>query len=180
MTPSAPIFQPLHFIPAIQQNEILDKKVQRMYAVAHERLAQGGNHWCFYFQVGTNSSVNLDITPSYMVPSTSISGGSKANMVLSDLMYVLSPATEKAVRLDVTPEKTVRDFVDILLQHGRHKYEFDDQGQGCRYWCYHQLDLLYQNGLLVNPPQIEEAKAAILLQWPGQQQYPLVQGGFYE
>ncbi|KAJ5735631.1 uncharacterized protein N7483_000756 [Penicillium malachiteum] len=180
MTSSAPIFQPLHFIPVRQQSEILDKKVQWMYAVAHEKLAQGGNHWCFYFQIGTNNSVNLDITPSYMVPSTSIPGGSKANMVLSDLTYVLSPATEKSVRLDVASEKTVRDFVDLLLQHSRHKYEFNDQGQGCRYWCYHQLDLLCQSGLLVNLAQIEEAKAAILLQWPSQQQYPLVQGGFYE
>ncbi|KAJ5609596.1 hypothetical protein N7528_010163 [Penicillium herquei] len=180
MKSSAPIFQPLHFIPASQQNEILDKKIQGMFAVAHERLVQGGNHWCFYFQVGTNNSVNLDMTPSYMVPSTSIPGGSKGNMVLSDLTYVISPATEKAIRLDVAPGKTVRDFVDLLLQHDRHKYEFNDQGQGCRYWCYHQLDLLYQTGLLINLLQVEEAKAAILLQWPDQQQYPLVQGGFYE
>ena len=173
-------FQALRFIPASQQNEIMNKPVRWANAVCHERLPQGGNHWCFYLRVGESTSVHLDITPSYIVPSTTIAGGSKANMVVSLVGYAVSPAAQKVVKLDIPAGKTVRDLVDLLLEHGREKYEFNGQGQGCRYWTDHQLDLFCEHGLFIDHAQVQEAKAAILTQWPDQVQYPLVQGGYYQ
>ncbi|GES58985.1 uncharacterized protein DSM5745_07583 [Aspergillus terreus] len=120
------------------------------------------------------------MTPSYTVPSTSIAGGSKGNLVVSLLDYTVSPSAQKVVRLDVLTGRTVRDYVSLLVEHGRDKYEFNDQGQGCRYWVDQQIDLFYQHGFLVSRAQIEEARAAILTQWPDRMQYPLVQGGYYQ
>ena len=100
-------FQALRFIPASQQNEIMNKPVRWANAVCHERLPQGGNHWCFYLRVGESTSVHLDITPSYIVPSTTIAGGSKANMVVSLVGYAVSPAAQKVVRLDISVEHEV-------------------------------------------------------------------------
>jgi hypothetical protein len=175
-----PSFKPLRFVPASKKDEILDKDVFWVDAVAHERLPQGGNYWCFYLRVSATHSIHLDMTPSYTVPSTSVAGGSKGNLVVSLLDYTVSPSAQKVVRLDVLTGRTVRDYVSLLVEHGRDKYEFNDQGQGCRYWVDQQIDLFYQHGFLVSRAQIEEARAAILTQWPGRMQYPLVQGGYYQ
>lgn len=153
--------------------------VQWVEAVGHDRLPQGGNHWCFYLDIGDNRSVCLDITPSYTVPSTSIPGGSKANMIVSLLSHNISGTAQKVMRLDVSPGKTVGEIVNLIIQHGRHKYEFNDQGQGCRFWTIHQMDLFYEHGILVDRAQIQAAKATLLTQWPDQIQYPLVQGPYY-
>ncbi|KAG2415481.1 hypothetical protein HFD88_006672 [Aspergillus terreus] len=136
-----PSFKPLRFVPASKKDEILDKDVFWVDAVAHERLPQGGNHWCFYLRVSATHLIHLDMTPSYTVPSTSIAGGSKGNLVVSLLDYTISPSAQKVVRLDVLTGRTI---------------------------C------------LVSRAQIEETRAAILTQWPGRMQYPLVQGGYYQ
>lgn len=175
-----PAFQPLRFVPAGQQNEIMAKAIWWVDVVGHNRLPKGGNHWCLYLRVGENRSVCIGITPSYTVPSTSIPGGSKANMIVSLLECAVSLSAQKVMKLDVLRGKTVGEFVDLFIQHGRHKYEFNSQGQGCRYWTDNQIDLLYQHGLLVNGAQIQAAKAAILTQWPDQVHYPLMQGGYYQ
>ncbi|KAH8429177.1 uncharacterized protein LDX57_006846 [Aspergillus melleus] len=111
----------------------MDQVVRWVDAVGHDRLPKGGNHWCLYLRVGESRSVRVDITPSYVVPSISIPGGSKANMIVSLLDYGVSRSAQKVVKLDVPRGKTVREFVDLLIQHGRHKYEFNAQSQGYRY-----------------------------------------------
>ncbi|KAI9042330.1 uncharacterized protein KD926_005625 [Aspergillus affinis] len=159
---------------------MMNQVVRWVDAACHERLPQGGDHWSLYLDIGANRSVRIDITPSYVVPSTSIPGGSKANMVVSLLEDAFSRPTEKVVKLDVPNGSTVRELVNLLIQHGRHKYEFNAQGQGCRYWTDHQLALFDQHGLLVNRAHIEAAKAAILTQWPDQMSCPLVQEDYYQ
>ncbi|KAJ5683339.1 hypothetical protein N7462_006504 [Penicillium macrosclerotiorum] len=173
-----PAFKPLLFVPAGQQNEIMAKVIWWVDAACHERLPKGGNHWCLYLRVGENLSVCIDITPSYTVPSTLIPGGSKANMIVSLLDYAISPSAQKIVKFDVMHGTKVGEFIDLFIQHGRHKYEFNSEGQGCRYWTDDQINLLHQYGLLVNQTQIQAAKAAILTQWPDEKYYPLVQGGY--
>lgn len=174
-----PAFKPLQFILASQQNEIMNQVVWWVDAVSHDRLPKGGNHWCFYLCIGENHLMRIDITLSYIIPSTSIPGGSKANMIVSLLEYGISHLAQKVVKLDIPRDKTVREFVNLLVQHGCHKYEFNAQDQDCRYWTDHQMNLFSQYSLLMNQAQTQVAKAAILTQWPDQVLYPLVQGGYY-
>ncbi|KAL5356978.1 hypothetical protein BJX96DRAFT_134926 [Aspergillus floccosus] len=42
------------------------------------------------------------------------------------------------------------EFVGLNVEHGRDKYGFNDQGQGCRFWVGHQMDLFYQHGFLLS------------------------------
>ncbi|OJJ83851.1 uncharacterized protein ASPGLDRAFT_47547 [Aspergillus glaucus CBS 516.65] len=100
-------------------------------------------------------------------------------MVVSHLAYPTSRSASKVVKLDVRPDTTVREFVNLLVNQKRHQYEFNSDGQGCRYWTDHQIDLFRSCGLVVNGAQIIEAKNAILTQYPSGNQYPLVVGPYY-
>ncbi|KAL4784120.1 hypothetical protein BJX76DRAFT_367865 [Aspergillus varians] len=180
MNYTPPVFQPLQYIPAGQRETILNSPVHYLSAVAHGRLDTGGNHWCFYLAIGGTRSVQLDMTPSYTVPSTSIRGGSKGILVISALNCLVSDATTKQVRLDVRSGLKVADFVNLLEGQKRHHYEFNDQGQGCRYWVDDQMTLFQRSGLVTNPAQVVEAKASILTQYPDQAQYPLVPSAYYD
>ncbi|BCR91884.1 uncharacterized protein ACHE_70727A [Aspergillus chevalieri] len=120
-----------HFITSKHQPQILSSPVTRILAVAHEQQANT-NPWCFYLQSSPNTSICLDYQPSYSVPSTNIQGGSKANLILSELPYLLPPDAQADFALEVVPGLTVVGVYDRLVEHGHHKYEFDSKGVGCR------------------------------------------------
>ena len=174
-----PLFQSLRYFPPEDRDMMLDLAVSWVDAVAHQRLATGGNHWCFYLRVGNDNSVCVDLTPSYSVPSVSKPGGSKGIMIVSYLECAMTNSATKAVRVDVRPGSKVRDFVSLLVNQRRHQYEFNSEGQGCRYWIADQMALFQNVGLFVNGSQITEARNAIRTQYPDQIQYPLVVGSYY-
>lgn len=108
--------------------------VKSVLAVAHEKEEIiNTNHWCLYLATSSTSSIRLDCQPSHTFASTVLQGGSKANIVFSELLNeeVSSDAKEKFV-LDVAPGLTVGDFYNRIVQAGHHKYEFDSNGVGCR------------------------------------------------
>lgn len=111
--------------------------------------------------------------------STVLAGGSKANVVISELSYVVSHDAQARFTLAVTPSLTVADVYNALIQNGRHKYEFDSQGVGCRYWTSSQLDLLHQQQILTNAGEVAATKAGILKLWPDQTKLALDQGAYY-
>jgi hypothetical protein len=86
---------------------------------------------------------------------------------------------EHAVVLDVKPGLTVRDVVDVLVEEGRERYEFDKDGVGCRFWVTGQLELLLQAGVLVDHVQVEEAMGAVQRLWPEGVDLMLDQGAYY-
>ncbi|KAJ5179809.1 hypothetical protein N7492_003019 [Penicillium capsulatum] len=128
MSLRSPPFQPVQFIPSALKETILSRTVSLLYAVAHETLSEGGNHWCLYLQVGPDESVCIDITPSYNIPGPKIPGESKAYMIMSLVPYLYLPSAQKAVGLQVRTGIQVQDFVDLLIQENRHRYEFDANG----------------------------------------------------
>jgi hypothetical protein len=174
-----PPFQSLEFIPKGEKEKMMNLDVLCVYAVAHSKLDEGGNHWCFYLDVEDSHSVCIDMTPSYTVPSITVPGGSKIIMLMSLLPYIYLPSSEKAVRLDVPAGIKVHNFVNLLVQRKRHQYEFNKDSQGCRFWTDDQLTLFQTSGLVVNPSQVTEARNAILTQYPDQVRYPLVVGSYY-
>ncbi|EKV18748.1 hypothetical protein PDIG_07410 [Penicillium digitatum PHI26] len=68
----------------------------------------------------------------------------------------------------------------LLDMDGRHKYEFDANGVGCRFWTTNQINLLYQLRFVGNASQVAAAKAGILKLWPDQSPLPLDQGAYYQ
>lgn len=172
-------FQPIRFVPANRQTVMMAYKVESIIAVPHKK--QGGtNHWCFYLRTSPGRSVRFDCQPSYSVPSTVLSGGSKANLVISELTYEVSHDAQTRFYLKVRSELTVADFYNTLVQRNRHKYEFDSNGVGCRYWTNSQLDLLLQAGIVTESQEVAAAKDGILKLWPDGTSLPLDQGAYYQ
>ena len=65
------------------------------------------------------------------------------------------------------------------MQNCRHYYEFDSSGRGCRFWIRDQIPLLLQAGIVVAKVQAEEARVAILLEFPGAVEFPMTAGEYY-
>ena len=173
-------FQPLRYVPASRQAAVNALPVLRILATPHTQTGVRTNHWCFYLQTGGDTSVRIDCQPSYSIPSTSLPGGSKAFLIVSELAYLMSRDVQAIFYLDVIQGLTVAHIVDTLCQYGRHKYEFDASGVGCRYWTTNQIDLFHQAGYVHDLQQSMSAKAAILELWPEQTPLALDQGAYYE
>lgn len=95
-------FKPEHFVPVRRQREILAMPVTQIIAAAHAKDA-GTNHWCLYLATSSETSVRIDCQPSFSVPSTVLQGGSKANVIISELRYLISHQVEAQFALDVKP-----------------------------------------------------------------------------
>ncbi|KAJ5353812.1 hypothetical protein N7541_006376 [Penicillium brevicompactum] len=173
-------FEPVHFVPAIRRPQILKLPVQRILAVAHEKIEGPTNHWCIYLSTSDDTSIRVDCQPSHSVPSTVIRGGSKANLVISELSSATSPDAQTRFVIDVVPGVSVEKIMDVIADSGKHKYEFDEQGVGCRYWTTDLIDLIHEQGITTNASQILDAKAGILTLWPDETPLPLDQGAYYQ
>ncbi|KGO70328.1 hypothetical protein PITC_096890 [Penicillium italicum] len=152
----------------------------RRIIVSPHRKAGNTNHWCFYLSLSPKSSVRIDCQPSHTVPSSVLRGGSKANLVISELPYETSTDVQAKFILDVVPGLSVGQVWGEITRYGRHKYEFDEIGVGCRFWTTDQINLLYQLQFVVNASQVAAAKEGILKLWPDQTPLPLDQGAYYQ
>ncbi|PLN81505.1 hypothetical protein BDW42DRAFT_168841 [Aspergillus taichungensis] len=162
-----PPHEPLHFIPKSQEKHILSLPIQHILAAPHHQEA-GTNHWCFYLATSPTTSIQLDCLPSYSVPSTVLANGSKANIVISKLDRLVSADVEATFALDVASDRTlfVRDVIDLLVENGRHRYEFDERGMGYRFWVTEQVELFLRCGVVDDAEQVEAVKAAVGTLWP--------------
>lgn len=168
-------FQPIHFVPKHRRTEILELPVLSIKAVPHSKNS-GTNHWCLYLVTSDESSVCFNCQPSYSVPSTILPGGSKAYLVISELDCVVAEDAQAQFDLSVAPGLKVKHVYDLLVQNGRHKYEFDSNGVGCRFWTTDQINLLHQHQIIADTVQIAAAKDGILKVWPDQLPLGLDQG----
>ncbi|KAE8137317.1 hypothetical protein BDV38DRAFT_293093 [Aspergillus pseudotamarii] len=172
-------FTPIQYIPAKEKDSILNLPISTLSAVAHEPLPKGGNHWSIYLSTSDTDYIRLDMTPSYTVPATVNPGGSKGTLIVSRVDDLRLDTATKVVPLDVRGGLKVIDFVDLLVKEKRYLYEFNDAGQGCRFWVHHQIGLFWDEGLIVDSGQVEEARRAILVMYPEMVEYGLVVGEYY-
>ena len=78
----------------------------------------------------------------------------------------------KVCRMDIPDDMdgnivTVGDVVELLVGNGRHRYEFNERGTGCRMWVYGVIELLrrqqheqdsQQQGMGKNKVELKEEK----------------------
>ena len=93
-------------MPASRQAQMLAMPVKRILAVLH-RKAGGTNHWCLYLSSSSISSVQIDYQLSHTIPSSVLQGGSKANLIISELPYEISTDTQTQFILDIAPGLSV-------------------------------------------------------------------------
>lgn len=193
MQKSTSVFDPVKYIPASERNQLRAWSVRDLLAVAHEPLEVGGNHWCFYLQIedsdGTES-VCIDTIPSHITPSSIIPGGSKSYTIISKKPSPIHQRGKnedagtdisfmKICRLPVSKDKTVGDIVDLLIQRGRHRYEFSSEGTGCRKWVSDQIWLLSDVNLVTDVKEVLATDAAIKCKFPSGLTYPIDEGAYY-
>lgn len=118
------------------------------------------------------------MTPSYTVPGTVLTTGSKGNMVVSELNYVVSTHAIKVIEIRPLQGLRVHHVIDALTHAGRNKYEFDKDGVGCRKWVNDTLILLHSKNY-GNLEQIQEARAALHKLWPDGTPLELGSGAYY-
>ncbi|EEP79092.1 predicted protein [Uncinocarpus reesii 1704] len=189
----------IKYIPPSAKASLLPRKITSIEVVAHERLPDGGNHWAFYLhtippdapsETATTAAtddqiIQLDVSPSYSIPSTVLPGGSKAFLILSTNPHSLSPFGTFTKRVPLTVRRkpdlpTVQELVHLLTvtQH-RHRYEFDDHGRGCRFWVRDQIPFLLDEGVVTDEEQAELAREAVLLEFPDGKEFPITIGRYY-
>ncbi|KAB8219954.1 hypothetical protein BDV33DRAFT_191539 [Aspergillus novoparasiticus] len=150
---------PIHYIPQRRTPQILSQEIYYIIACPHAQVP---------LSTSETTSIALDCQPSHTVPSSVLVGGSKAYVILSELN---APAgsdalLEFAVGVDMRAGLRVRDVVDVLVENGRERYEFDADRVGCRFWVTEVLELLLRVGVLVDGRQVERAKGMVKRLWP--------------
>lgn len=105
--------------------------VKRILAVPH-RKEGGTNHWNLYLSTSHTSSIRIDCQPSHTVPSSVLRGGFKANLIIPELPYEISRDAQAQFILDVATGLSVWQVIGETTRYGRHTYEFDANGVGCR------------------------------------------------
>lgn len=176
-------FEPIIFVQSSSKAQILSSAVTEIWAVGHsiDTAKEEGNHWCFYLQqIDGMRSVQIDMIRSYIVSSTTIEGGSKANMVISSLMYQSSKELLIVSKLQVRGNLIVKGLVDTLVGSGAHRYEFNREGTGCRAWVSTQLDLLLSRGIIISNKEVTEVKSALTIQAPKGYTYKMENGVYYQ
>jgi hypothetical protein len=174
---------PIKYVPSNRRQQILALQIGSISVAGHNKTGSGHtfvNHWCLYLHISLNKSIRIDCQPSHSMPSTVMPGGSKAFVIVSELPYALSRDVIKPVKLTVRPGLTVQNVIDLLTSNGRHKYEFNKQGVGCRYWTTDQVNLLEQRQFAVDHAQCEAARQAILKLWPDETHLVLDAGAYYQ
>ncbi|EAS31004.3 uncharacterized protein CIMG_06483 [Coccidioides immitis RS] len=188
----------IKYIPPSAKSSLLARKIASIEVVAHEKLPNGGNHWAFYLHTIPSTTtfseshsendhqiIQFDVSPSHSIPSTVLSGGSKAFLILSTSPHSLSNSGTFTKRLPLTVRQkpvlpTVQELVHLLtVKQHRHKYEFDDQGRGCRFWVRDQIPYLLDEGIIIDEEQAESAREAVLLEFPGGKEFPVTIGRYY-
>ncbi|KAK1988656.1 hypothetical protein LZ30DRAFT_468431 [Colletotrichum cereale] len=168
-----PPFETVQCIPKKERSQIFGFAVLEASAVAHEPLANGGNHWTFYLTATPNPLdlserrlIQLDSTPSGTTAGSG-SSGSKANIVISLLEDRDFSRAHCICRQHTRDSLTVGDFVNAVTEYGRDKYDFDERGRGCKRWTADQMDLFLNLGLFVEEDDVRDAKNHMMFQWDG-------------
>ncbi len=136
-------FEPVRYIPAGNRHQIRAFAVLSLLVVAYSKLKKGGNHWCFYLPVSNSRPIRIDPNPTGLT-GTVLPGGTKANVVVSELSYYVSNQAEHVETVSGQGGLTVRDFIDAITNEGHHKYEFDKNGIGYRNSVTDQINLFWR------------------------------------
>ncbi len=73
----------------------------------------------------------------------------------------------------------VTEVIDTLISGGAHRYEFKQNGTGCRPWVSTQLDLLLSKGIIISNEKVAEVKGALPTQAPKGYTYKMDNGVYY-
>ncbi|OHF03608.1 hypothetical protein CORC01_00927 [Colletotrichum orchidophilum] len=185
------VTKPIVYVPKGKEEAILSTPISGAKVIAHNVLEGGANHWCFYLTVAPDvgqhgdmeTLIQVDCAPSGLAGAM-LRNGSQATIVVSHVEREMPNDAQHAATMAVSTGCRVGSFIRAIEENGRDKYDFDENGRGCRQWTSDQNDLFLQLGLLSSAEQAEQAKSDILLEWEGFEptgrRFPLDCGVYYE
>lgn len=74
----------------------------------------------------------------------------------------ITPHAHKVIRMNNAKNLTIGAFFELIKASGYDKYQFTNNGNGCRYWVFSVVKLLEEMGYLV---KADEAKTALNTVW---------------
>lgn len=134
----------------------LTRPVQKMHLVAYVNPANEGdgdlpptNHWATYFELSPQQLVCMDMAPGYG------DDGTRGKILLASMQTPIDDAIH-TLSLPLTGEHhTLQDLFDLVTRHGRQKYDFTPELEGCRYWIHTVVSDLEAAGLVARGSAVE-------------------------
>lgn len=123
----------------------------------------------------------LECKPHYWEKSTILDSGCKARIVFKEMSTLAPYNANKSFILDVRSGLTVGDLHGLIVQHDRHKYEFDSGLHNDRFWVADQINLFTRHGVFTNQDEVVELNRQMRKRWPSQAPAPLEleKGAYY-
>lgn len=157
-----------NYVPASKKKECRDFVPTTVSVVAHE--ATGVNqHWRLYFKAEPDS-VCVDMSV----------GVDSGVLIVSLHDYTESNSAVKTIDVTMRASGTkVSAFLDVITGSGYERYNFTNDGQGCRHWVKTVVRAFSSKGL-IDSGNLGEIEAAMGKVWPGGAEAPaMAEGTFF-
>jgi hypothetical protein len=169
--PNQVVTTAVDYMPPELSNELGNLQAAKISVAAHLPINATNesktktNHWCFYVEVGKAKSVRINMTVNVLAQSGSFDkAGFLGTLNVQNLPYLFSDTVTKSVTLDTLNAEaaTVLDLVAAIQEVGYEKYDFESNGNGCRFWVIKVLELFKEKGFVGD---ITEAVEALQYAW---------------
>lgn len=116
------------------------------------------NHWLIHFIQDEKRSIRLQSSPSgpYAAPIT---------LNFTQVDNGIPPNLVKTVDLPVETGLTLEKIMETILGGMFVPYFLDASGHGCRYWIWHFLGFLTENGMITSPDKLNYARMCLQQVW---------------
>jgi hypothetical protein len=174
----------IQYIPSSAATYVGDIKILRIYACGYEptdlsseqSTGKAVNHWAFHCAISEDNYIRIDPSPSADLSLV---------VIVSPKNYLPTDNAAKTLTLTTT-DLTVGGFINLLVTKKYDKYQFTQNGVGCRYWVSCVMKLLRTEGKLTDDTEIQAVNDAIRITWgsdqqplPAHQQTPIEEGRFF-
>lgn len=141
-------------------SEVEQRNLLKLIVAAHRPLAVqiaskaksylSLNHWMFYLQTSSNASVRLNMEDAFKKGIRDKSGH-EGILKAGTQKYHLSSDVVKHIEVGLTRSNiTVKEILSVIQEKGYQNYDFNSNGEGCRYWVKKVLELFKEKTLVSN------------------------------
>ena len=169
---SIPIIKTIRWIPDEAEHLYADFKASGVTLAAYaptnmpdtktqdEKTPQT-NEWVAYLPVTSSDAIRIEAIPYGYKEK-------KAFILLQREFELMDPTVIKTVHISTNRKPTISSLVRLIQDNGYDKYQFLDNGIGCRWWMYSFITLLHDNGIFDHKDEYKEAVQVLKSVWQSQ------------
>nr|VWP00502.1 WW domain-containing protein [Ganoderma boninense] len=133
-----------------------DRVVERVVATASAPVSAGKNekkvfHWRLYLVLAPAAAAQSkpSSTKSILFDMSPTTGGLTGTFIIASKVDAQSRSREKIeLQFPTHGHPTVAHFIDLFLEKGMDRYNFNDKGMGCYHWTVTGIQHLEEAGML--------------------------------